>query len=213
LILTGGEQQAHEQITTGTDRIFPEPNNASSLAYVAFDSLDVVSPDAHGILSNNISDQEHGRMPEFHGVADLHNREKTSSIQSLGGSVELELQENGHVPDTIGPFTHLRDGEDVQMAESYDALPELSQRGYDQIPNEEGTSRSYVSAINPGSIAFAPQAMNSGLFVFDSSMRAMAWRQGGRKSQADKYAARQLRRIGGACQRHKTIKKKVSRLS
>jgi len=106
--------------------------------------------------------------------------------------------------------------------------PHLSESGCSALPADQ-TNRSqmattlpsgleYTGSVSsrladPRSVTFTPQAIDSSVLVFDSSMRAMAQRQRNRKSQAAKDAARHLRRTGGACSRHKASKKKVSELT
>ena len=174
--------------------------------------------------------RKHDVMPESFGVStDAGNREHGRGAESRGVLPDLGGQEYDQMPVSLGFIPNPREGECEPMLNEEGFLrSHLSESGCSALPANR-TNRSqmamtlrsgleYTGSVSsrladPGSVTFTPQATDSSVLVFDSSMRAMAQRQGNRKSQAAKDAARHLRRTGGACPRHKASKKKVSELT
>lgn len=171
--------------------------------------------------------RKHDVMPESFGVStDAGNREHGRGAESRGVLPDLGDQEYDQMPVSFGFISNPREREYEPMLNEEGLLPShLSESGYSSLP-ENRTNRNQMATSglehtgsvsprlgDPGSVTFMPQAIDSSLLVFDSSMRAMVQRRGNRKSQAAKDAARRLRRTGGACPRHKASKKKVSQLT
>lgn len=174
--------------------------------------------------------RKHDVMPESFGVStDAGNRKHGPGAESRGVLPDLGGQEYDQMPVSFGFIPNPREREYEPMLNEEGFLQShLSESGCSALPVSR-TNRSqmattlpsgleYTGSVSsrlgdPGSVTFTPQAIDRSVLVFDSSMRAMAQRQGNRKSQAAKDAARHLRRTGGACPRHKASKKKVSELT
>jgi hypothetical protein len=179
----------------------------------------------HGLIHPSL--RKHELMPESFGIsADVGNGEHGWGAESRGVVPDLGDQEYEQMPVSFGFISNPREREYEPMLNEEGLLPShLSESGYSSLP-ENRTNRNQMATSglehtgsvsprlgDPGSVTFIPQAIDSSLLVFDSSMRAMVQRRGNRKSQAAKDAARRLRRTGGACPRHKASKKKVSQLT
>jgi hypothetical protein len=174
--------------------------------------------------------RKHDVMPGSFGVStDAGNRERGRGAESRGVLPDLGGQEYDQMPASFGYIADPCEREYEPMLNEEEFLrSHLSESGCSALPANQ-TNRSQMAATlpsgvkytgsvsprlaDPGSVTFTPQAIDRSVLVFDSSMRAMAQRQGNRKSQAAKDAARHLRRTGGACPRHKASKKKVSELT
>jgi hypothetical protein len=173
--------------------------------------------------------RKYGLMPESLGVStDAGNRDHGRGAGSCGVVPDLGDQEYEQMAVSIGFISNPCEREYKPMLNEEGFLPShLSESGCSTLPANR-TNRSQIATTpsggmeyngsvssrlaDPGSATFAPQAIDSSLLVFDSSMRAMVQRRRNRKSQAAKDAARHLKLTGGACPRHKASKKKVSQL-
>jgi hypothetical protein len=219
--------QAYQQIALETTGFLSDPNNFGRPFCDLRDNSDVALPYSHRTFSD-VFDPEHGRLPQTHGesanLQDLNDR----GAGSRGVVPDLGDQEYEQMPVSIGFISNSREQEYNPMLDKEGfLLPYISESGCSTLPanrtnrNQIATTSSsgmeYNGSVSsrladPGSLTFVPQAIDSSLLVFDSSMRAMVQRRRNRKSQAAKDAARHLRRTGGACPRHKASKKKVSQL-